>query len=216
MKPRRREALERLAHEHVRRELGESVRHREKPGQAQSREQRDAGERCQAPAGRAGGERIDGHRDEGERERHRPLGERSHAHGCPRERGPLLEHADHRGGGAECEGAVEDGGMRVGEGERHGRVGQAGDPSGVGSPAPAGEPREQRDRGQGGNVGRESRRRLGWAERLHQRGGGGEVHDRLVEVGQPVEMGDQVVVGARHLARHLGVPTLVGIEEAVP
>src|SRR5437879_1186796 len=44
---------------------------------------------------------------------------------------------------------------------------------------------------------------------------GGEVQDGFVEVGEAVEVGDEVVVRLRHLARHLGVPPFVGIEQAV-
>src|SRR2546429_9940558 len=50
---------------------------------------------------------------------------------------------------------------------------------------------------------------------LHHSGGGGEVDDRLVEVGQAIQVRHDVVVRLGHLAGHFGVAALVGIEQAV-
>src|SRR2546429_8718786 len=49
---------------------------------------------------------------------------------------------------------------------------------------------------------------------LHHSGGGGEVDDRLVEVGQAIQVRHVVVVRLGHLAGHFGVAALVGVEQA--
>ncbi len=51
------------------------------------------------------------------------------------------------------------------------------------------------------------------AERLHRQPASGVVEERLVEEEQVVQARDEVVAGGAHLAHHLGVPALVGLEE---
>src|SRR5207253_5847953 len=51
---------------------------------------------------------------------------------------------------------------------------------------------------------------------LHQRRGGGEVDDRLVEIRQPGRGRRQMAVGVRHVARAFRVAALVGVEQTVP
>ena len=59
----------------------------------------------------------------------------------------------------------------------------------------------------------DERRRLRGAEDLHGQRCRGEVHDRFVEIGETVEVRQEIVVRRRHLARHFGVAALVRVEK---
>ena len=74
---------------------------------------------------------------------------------------------------------------------------------------------EQDDRRERREVCGKPRRSLRRPQELHRQACGGEVDNGLVEVGEPIQMGYQIVVRCGHFAGDFGVPPLVGIEEPV-
>ena len=210
--------LERLAHEHVIRERGDADRDGDEPRQRNQGEDADGAPRKQRAYRRPpfGGKGVGDHDEQGEHDRDRPLRQRAGAHRRPRDDGARFEEPEHRRGGAQRERAVEDRGARIHQREQRRGVGDAGEPARLRAPAPPGEAEQEGNGRERRRVGRQARRRLSGSEQLHQRGGGGEVDDRLVEVGKPVQVRHEIVVGLRHLARHLGIAAFVGIEQAVP
>src|SRR2546426_1037230 len=212
---RRRETVERLAHERVVGELGVAKRDRHEPRQREQRE-RDEGARRREPAHRdPGDERPGNDRAQRHGQGDRTLRERAERHRGPREHRTVVAEAKDGGGREEGERTVEDGGVRVGERERQRGARERREPSGIPPPAPPGVPADERERREREAVGGKPGRGLGRPEQLHKGRRGGEVQDGFVEVGEAVEVGDEVVVRLRHLARHLGVPPFVGIEQAV-
>ena len=215
MKPRRRDALERLAHEDIMRELRDAGRDGEKPGQRDERKHTQAREGKQ-PAHRPSREqrlRDDG--DEGNQNRHRSLGDGAESDRGPRQNGTLFPKRQDRRRRAEGERAVEDRRARVYKNERHRCQREPGQPARIGAPAPAREPHQQRDGREREEIRGEARGRLGGAENLHHHRGGREIDDRLVEIRQAVQMRQQIIVRLRHLARHFGIAPFVRIEQRI-
>ena len=207
--------LERLSEEHVTGEVGMLDRHDDEPGEGDRPKQREPTPRKQPPHGRGRGERVRHERQERDRDGDRAFGEGAGGHRRPGGDGPFVCEPEDRGRRAQREGAVEDRRAGVGEWEHHGGIGEPGKPAGLFAPTAALEPHEQRDRGERREVGRQPGGRFGRAEQLHHGGRGGEVDDRLVEVRESVQVRHDIIVRARHLARHFGVAAFVGVEEAV-
>ena len=86
---------------------------------------------------------------------------------------------------------------------------------GLAQEPPSGEPGDEH-RGKPGEGGPEARRPLRDAERLVRRGSRPVLERRFLQVGEPVEPGRDPVAGDDHLARDLGVTTLVRMGEQPP
>ena len=215
MKACRRHALQRLTHEHVVRKVRNPCRYREKPGKRDEQKHTQSRERKESPQRPASEQRKRHHGGEWNQNRDGALGNRPYPDRRPRQQRPILPERQNGERGTERERAVENRSPRIGEHERHRCEREPREPAGIGTPAPAREANHDHER----RNGEEQRRQAGGGfigpEHLHRHRGGGEIHDRLVEIGKTIEMRQHEVVRLRHLAGDFRVASFVGIEQRI-
>ena len=189
----------------------------QRTGEDRERERHDAGATRAAGQGPAGS----GPREQRNGDPDRALGQRREAQrepgGGPPARRRAVEPPAHqaveRGGDERGERRVEDGESPEDEHDRRGRHDDGGHERPGAPDQDRAERRRQDDRRDRRERGGKARGHLADAEQSEGARHEPEEEHGLVEVGKPVEVRHRPVAAGQHLARDLGVPPFVGVEE---